>query len=483
MNLSSLSTKHPIFITCLVLLMIVFGYVSMTRLGIEQFPDITPPVVVVVTSYPGTGASEMETLVTKPLEDAISTIAGVKRVTSKSIEGVSQITAEFYMDQDIKVAEQHIRDKASATKVKFPRDVKDPLIYGFDLSDMPIVTIALRSDKEGGDLFNLADQIIKPRLQQLRDVGDVKLVGGRKNEVQVLLDRDKLKKRGFSAAFVAARLAESGANIPAGKINEGSEESVFRSRGEFHNTNDSENNVLSLFGNDNATHIYDVATVSKALEEEKNRVYVDGNKAILIEVYKQSKTNTVALAGRVIADLPNIEQVARTSDPSISMTVVRDSSHEINTNILDVKESIFIGIFLTVVVVFLFLGNVRSTIITGLALPNSLIGTFVLMYAFGLTINIITLLALSLVVGLLIDDAIVVRENIFRYLESGMNPEDAAKKGTDEVTLAVIATSLVVISVFGPIALTQGMIGRILANFGLVICFAMTISLFDALTM
>ncbi|HYX38704.1 MAG TPA: efflux RND transporter permease subunit [Oligoflexus sp.] len=482
MSLPDISVRRPIFISCIVIVMLVLGYVSMTRLSVELFPDVNPPVVSVLTIYPGTGPKEIETLVTKPIEDAVSTIAGVKRVTSKSMEGVSQIVAEFTMDQDIKRAEQRVRDKVSEAKVRFPDDVKEPVVQAFDFSDQAVVTISLMSKLPEAKLYDLATEIIKPRLQQIPDVGTVTVVGGRRREIQVLLDRDKLENRGFSATYVASRLAESGANIPVGKINAGSEENIFRSKGEFHSVASIGSTVISLYGNDNPTKVADVARVVDTLEEEKNRVYVDGERALMIEIYKQSKTNTVAIAKRVQKELPAIEELVKASDPQGKITLIRDGSREISLNIFDVQESIFLGIVLTIFVVYLFLGNFRSTLITGLAIPNSLLGSFILMQAFGLSINIVTLLALGLVVGLLIDDAIVVRENIFRYLEQGMDPKEAALKGTKEVALAVVATTLVVMSVFGPIALTQGLIGKILANFGLVICFAMAISLFDALT-
>ena len=235
------------------------------------------------------------------------------------------------------------------------------------------------------------------------------MLGGRKREIQVQLDRDKLKDRGLSAGYVASRLSESGANIPAGKVNEGQEESVFRSHGEFAQIKEIEATMLSLFGNENATRVRDVGKVVDTLEDEKNRVYVDGKSSMIIEVFKQSKTNTVAVAELVRKQLPKLQQELTAIDPSLKLTMIRDGSREISLNIFDVQESIFLGIILTIIVVYFFLGNFRSTLITGLALPNSLLGSFILMQAFGLSINIVTLLALSLVVGLLIDDAIVVR--------------------------------------------------------------------------
>ncbi len=233
MSLPDISVRRPIFISCIVIVMLVLGYVSMTRLSVELFPDVNPPVVSVATIYPGTGPKEIETLVTKPIEDAVSTIAGVKRVTSKSMEGVSQIVAEFTMDQDIKRAEQRVRDKVNEAKVRFPDDVKEPVVQAFDFSDQAVITIALSSQLPQAKLYDLANEVIKPRLQQIQDVGTVTVVGGRKREIQVLLDRQELKDRGFSAAYVASRLAESGANIPVGKINAGTEENISAAKVNF----------------------------------------------------------------------------------------------------------------------------------------------------------------------------------------------------------------------------------------------------------
>lgn len=482
MSLAQLSIKRPIFITCLVLLMLVVGWTCFKRLPVEKMPDTSFPTLTVTTRYQGAGPSEIETLITKPLEDEISTISGLKRVTSKSMEGVSQITAEFNFGADINLMSEKMRDKINTVKATLPTDAKDPTISLFDPSNMPILKLVVSADLPDSKLYDVAEYTIKPALEQVNNVGSVKLTGGRKREIQVVLDRAALKKRELSASGVAASLSASGENVPGGKVNKGGKEITYRSIGEFDSVKDISNTVISLYGNEVATRVSDIGKVYDTVQDETTRVFVDGKKSLFIQVYRQSGANTIGVADGVMKKLEALKPALEAMDGKPQIGVIQDSSTDIKDNITDVEETIFIGILLTIVVVYFFLANGRSTIITALALPNSLIGAFILMAVAGFSLNIISLLALSLAVGLLIDDAIVVRENIFRKMEHGESPEQAAVNGTKEVQLAVVATTLVVLSVFAPIALVSGMVGMIMKQFGLTICFAMLISLFDALT-
>lgn len=481
MNLAELSIKRPIFITCVVLLIVFVGGISLRSLPVDLFPDVTLPVVVVTTAYPGAGPKEIETLVTKPLEDQITTISGVKRLSSKSFEGVSQVVAEFRLEVDIKYAEQQVRDRVGLARAKIPREAKEPVIKRVDPADQPVITLAIQANLPPAELYDLADQVVKPRLEQVSDVGTVEIVGGRKREIHVYLDRKKLREREISASMVASRLASAGENIPSGKVDEGTKETSFRTLGEFKSLEEVGDTLVNLFGNDVPTRIRDIAVVEDTLEDESSRAFVNGKKSLFVNVYRQSGSNTLAVVKSVkdVAKGLNAELAGQ----SVRVVEVRDASKKIGDNVTDVQETILIGILLTILVVYFFLGSVRSTIITGLALPNSLLGAFVLMAVAGFSVNLVTLLSLSLAVGLLIDDAIVVRENIFRYLEKGHSPVEAARRGTREVTLAVIATTLVIIAMFGPVGFMKGIIGQFLKQFGLTICFAMAISLFDALTM
>jgi HAE1 family hydrophobic/amphiphilic exporter-1 len=482
MSLADVSVKRPIFISCIVLLMILVGWLSMNRLPVDMFPNITFPVVVVNTPYPGAGPSEIETLVSKPVEEELSTLGGVKRVSSINREGLSTVIAEFTLETDVKYAEQQIRDRVSATKRKLPPETKDSIIRRIDPAEQPIAILALKADLPDAKLYDLANEIIRPKFEQINQVGLVEVLGGRKREIQVQLDRAKLKSYEVPATLVAQRIAASGMNVPAGRVDEPAKQTVFRTLGEFKSVKDIESTIVNFIGNDVPVRVKDLGSVVDTLEDEKSVTLVNGRSALTLMIFRQSGANTIRVVDEVKKRLDSINAELKGTEGNPALSLANDGSKPIRANVADVKESIIIGIILTIIVVFFFLGNFRSTLITGLALPNSLIGAFVLMAAAGFSVNVMTLLALSLTVGLLIDDAIVVRENIFRHLEMGRSPVQAALDGTKEVSLAVIATTLTVIAVFGPIAFLKGVVGQFFKEFGLTVCFAMLISLFDALT-
>ncbi|HEX4924437.1 MAG TPA: efflux RND transporter permease subunit [Bdellovibrionales bacterium] len=482
MNLAELSVKRPAFITSIILLILVLGYMSMKRLGVDLFPNVTFPIVAVSFPYPGAGPVEMETQVSKIVEEEISTLSGVKTVRSINKEGVATIIAEFSLETDVKYAEQQIKDRMTSIKRKLPEDVDEPVIRRMDPADQPITMVTLTANLKKAELFDLAEEVVKPRLAQVNQVGLVEVIGGREREIRVELDRSKLKAYEVSASQVAAKIAATGMNVPAGKVSEASSETVFRTLGEYKSLKDIEQTAVNFVGNDVSVTVGELGRVVDDLKEEKSKVYFNGEETLQLMVFRQSGANTIAVAEGVKKAVAQMNKDFATMGSKPQLAVVRDSSKFINANVADVKESIFIGIALTILVVFLFLGNARSTLITGLALPNSLLGAFILMAVAGFTINVMSLLALSLAVGLLIDDAIVVRENIFRHQEMGKSPERAALEGTKEVTLAVIATTLTVVAVFGPIGFLDGVVGQFFKQFGLTIVFAMLISLFDAMT-
>ena len=482
MSPASLSLKRPIFITCLVLLMLVMGYLSLKKLPVDQFPNITFPIVMVHTPYPGAGPVEVETLVSKVLEDEMSTLPGIKTLRSINREGVSVVVAEFTLETDIKYAEQQIRDRVGSVKRKFPADIKEPIVQRLDPADQPVLIVALSADLPEAQRFDLADEIIRPKLEQISQVGLVEVVGGRKREIHVDLDQEKLKSFEVSATQVVHRIAAAGQNIPAGKVDENKVETVFRTIGEFRTLSDIESTIVNFVGNDVPVTVKDVGTVEDTLADKKSMAFINGTQGIFLMIFRQSGANTIAVTDAIKNRIEHINMELHQQKGAPQLKIVRDGSKIIRANVNDVKESILIGILLTIIVVYFFLASGRSTLITGLAIPNSLIGAFLLMAMAGFTINVMSLLALSLAVGLLIDDAIVVRENIFRHIELGKSPREAAIQGTQEVTLAVMATTLCVIAVFGPIGFLQGIVGQFFKEFGLTVCFAMVISLFDALT-
>ncbi len=482
-SFANLSINRPIFITCIVLVTMITGYISLKSLPVDLFPDVTFPIVTVTTPYPGAGPRETETLISKVYEEQFATISGVKSIRSVNQEGVSIVIAEFNFKTDIKYAEQQVRDKVSSARSKLPDDVKESVIRRVDPSDQPILTVALTADLNQAQLFDLADLTIKPKFEQVEQVGLVEIIGGRQREIRVDLDLEKMKYRQVSAIQVSDALGRAGSNIPSGKIDvSAKKETVFRTVGEFQSLKEMENTIVQFLGNDVPIVLSDVATVREGLQDEKNIAAVNGQRSLFIDVYRQTGANTVSVAENIIKQTDILNVLLGKNKGNAKLTIVRNGSKAIKDNIYDVQESIIIGIVLTILVVFFFLGSFRSTIITGLALPNSLLGAFILLAVAGYTINVMSLLALSLAVGLLIDDAIVVRENIFRHLEMGKDPRTAAIHGTNEVMLAVIATTLTVLAVFGPIAFISGVVGQFLKQFGMTVCFALIISLFDAIT-
>jgi HAE1 family hydrophobic/amphiphilic exporter-1 len=494
MNLATLSIKRPIFITSIVIIMMTLGIFAYRYIGVDMYPDVTEPGLMITTTYPGAAPEEIEALISKPLEDEMSSLAGLKRLTSQNYEGLSFIIAEFNMGTDIKYQVQRTVEIVSKVRSKLPDGVEDPRVEPFSTSSLPVMKLALSGDLPPAVLYDTAYDEIKPMIEQVDNVASVTLIGGTRREIQVELDRQLLNQYGVSALTVADQLKSTGMNMPVGKHESGNSETVFRTVGNFENLRQIENSVV-LFSGDVASgvSVKKLGAVRDGVEDEQEIAYIykgsaagsskgSTTRCILLDVYKQSSTNTVQVSDRLLKriDVVNQKLKGREGNPRISL--VYDNAKFIRLNLGDVKVTMLIGIILAIVVVYLFLGNIRSTIITGIAIPNSILGAFLLMYVSGFTINILTLLALSLTVGLLVDDAIVVRENIFRKLQSGLDAKRAAEEGTSQVMLAVIATSLTVIAVFLPIGFMKGTIGQYFKQFGLTVVFAMMVSLFDALT-
>lgn len=482
MDLAGLSIKRPVFITSVLSLMLIAGLILMSRLPVDLFPNVTFPVVTVSVPYSGAGPAEIETLIAKPLENEISTIAGLKRLSSINQEGVGTVVAEFTLETDIKYAEDQIRAAVTRARRKLPEDIDEPILRRIDPADQAILLVSLKAKMETKDLYDFASEVVKPKLEQVNQVGQVEIYGGRKREIQVQLDRNKLKAYEISATQVVQRIQASGENVPVGKSKDSNSELVYRTMGEFKKIDDINSVIVNFFGNDVPVTVAQVGKVVDGLVEEKSRVFVNGERSLIIAIYKQSGSNTLAVINGLQKKLTQINAEFEKQGIEAKLDVIRNGGTWIENNVYDVTETIIIGILLAVIVVFMFLGSGRSTFITAMALPNSMIGAFILIYVAGFTINLMTLLALTLAVGLLVDDAIVVRENIFRHLEMGKKPIQAALEGTGEVRLAVIATTFTVIAVFGPVGFLSGVVGQFFKEFGLTVCFAMLISLVDAMT-
>lgn len=481
MSPSLLSVRHPIFIMSITILLLILGFMSLKKLPIDLYPDISLPTVVVQTVYPGAGPQEIESEVTKVLEDEVSTISGVQKVSSQNMEGVSLLIVEFSLKTNLNFAEQEVRAKVSNTLRLLPQDIDAPVIRKVSPSDAPIMGISLKADLPDGELYDLAKEAIAPQFEQVYQVGQVDILGGRKREIHINLSREKLNNTDISATAVAEALRNGGRNIPVGKIESGPEQFTFRTVAQFQTLDEIGSSPLRLADVYHPITINSLGTIQDALQDEVSRSRLNGQKAINFSIFRQSGANSVQVADDVRAKVEKINADFKTKGLNAEMKVVSDLSRRIRDNVYDVYESIIFGVILTILVVYFFLGSMKSTLITGFALPNSLLGACIVMGIFGFSINIMSLLAMSLVVGLLVDDAIVVRENIFRKLEAGMSPKKAAVVGTNEVTLAVIATTLTILAVFGPIGNLEGIVGQFFKQFGLTICFAMIVSLFDGL--
>lgn len=482
MSIASVSIKRPIFMTSVMIAIMIAGWAAFKSMSVDLFPDVSIPVITVQTVYPGAGPAEIETLVSRPIEEKISTIAGIKRLTSRNFEGMSLVIVEFESSVDAKYAEQQVRDKINIAKADLPDGTEDSVITKFDPSDTPILFVTLTADLPDAELFDLADEVVKPRFEQVKNVGSIDLFGGREREIHVVLDREKLRQREISVTQVASQVAVSGENIPSGKVSRGAHELVFRGLGEFSSVREIEDTLVNLWGNEVPTRVADVGTVLDTLKDETTRGFSKGRKVILLKVFRQSGSNTLEVVDAVKKQIGVITEQIKEMKGNPQLDVVVDTSTKIRDNVYDVYETIIIGIVLTVLTVLFFLGSLKTTLITALSLPISLIGTFVVLKLAGFTINLVTLLALTLAVGLLIDDAIVVIENIYRRMELGEKSIEASDKGAGEIQMAVFAITLVVMAVFVPVAMMSGTIGQFLKSFGLTVAFAMAISYFVAMT-
>ena len=482
MNITELSIKRPAFITSIMITLVAVGWISFKNLSVDLYPDIDIPVIFISTTYKGASPAEIESLVSKPLEDNIATVSGIKRLSSRNMKDVSQIIITLFQDTDIKDAEQQIRDKINQTRPLLPDDIKEPIIRRIDPADQPVVTFSLSADLSEAELFDLADNYIRPRIEQSTNVGMVEIDGARKREIHILLDQDLLREREISLSQVNSQLALSGENVSIGKTNEGSREQIFRSASEFNKVSQISNTIVNFYSNEVSTHVSDLGEVVDTLEDETSRAFLNGKRSLLISVYRQSDSNIISVVDGVKKQIKKMEGDFETMKGSPSMMAVKDASKYIRNNVKDIYETIIIAIILTILTVFVFLANSRATLITAVALPISLIGSFILIYLAGFSINVISLLALSLAIGLLVDDAIVVVENIYRKIEQGIPPKEASIAASKEILMAVVAISAVVISVFTPLSFMGGVVGQYLKQFGLTISFAMVISLFVAIS-
>ncbi len=480
-GLSGVAIRRPVFTTMVMLGLVVLGIFSFRGLSIDQFPDIDIPVVVVQTVWPGASPETMEREVTRRLEEAFNPVQGVDKITSVSLEGVSQILIEFELEREGEQAAQDIRAKIDAVRRQLPVDMEPPVVQTFDPAAQPILSMALSSDRLSPPaLTRLADEEIRRRLEAVSGVGQVQISGGLAREVRVFLRPDAMQALGVSANELMGALGQQNLEVPAGRLERGAREQLVRVTGRITEPRQFAD-VIVANRNDQPVRLGQVARVEDATEEERSLAFVNGERAVALDILKVSGANTVAVAEAVKEAIA--EDITPLLPQGVQLRIVRDNSEEIRRMVDDVIFELILGALLTVLVVMLFLNDWKATAITSLALPVSVISSFLLMDAMGFTLNMLTLMGLSLSIGILIDDAIVVIENIVRHRELGENHFDAAKWGTREIFLAVLATTLSIVAVFVPVAFMGGIIGRFFFQFGMTVAFAVLVSLFVSFTL
>ncbi len=473
--LAAVSVKRPTFAAVLMLLITVLGLTSYKSLGVDEFPNVDIPIVIVTTRLEGAAPEEVEREITDKIEGAVNTIGGVEELRSTSSEGVSMVIVQFTLDRDVDVAAQDVRGKIDQILFDLPKGIDAPTVTKVDPGAVPILLVALRSDGlPVREVTEIADKVVRRRIESVDGVGQVVLVGGRRRQISVWLNPLALRAANLTPAAVHAALATQNASAPGGSVEAGPESVPVRIEGLAADV-DAIRKIVVAETAGRPIRVEDVARVEDGAEEEKSFAQVDREQTVVLSIQKQSGKNTVAV---VDALKERVAEIQAELPAGVRLEVLRDNSAMIRTGLDSVTEHLIVGAILAALVVLLFLGNARSTIIAALAIPISIIGTFAVMKLAGFTLNFLTLLALALAVGIVIDDAIVVLENITRYIEEKRaKPFAAAVLATREIGLAVLATTLSLVAVFVPVAFAAGMIGRFLGSFGLTMAFAIMVSM------
>ena len=485
MWLTRVSINNPVFAAMIMLALMVIGLLATFRMKVEEFPNIEFPFVVVNTVYSGASPEVIETDITKKIEDQVNTIAGVKEVTSVTQQGLSQVIVQFDLNIPSDVAAQNVRDKLALVTPTFRDEVTTPIVAQYNPADAPVVSVTFRSDKMSlRELSTYLDNTVKKQLQTVTGVGRVDILGGRQRQIRVLLNPTQMNAYKVSVNQISNALRSENVELPVGTINNQNQEMVIQVNGLVKTPN--EFNQIIVAQNRSSTgaivpvYLSQVAQVVDGQAEAESASLQNGQPAVAMDIIKMSDANVIDVVDKTQQRLAEIQA---TLPPGVTMTVVADSSKSIRGSLNNVVRTLIEGAILAVFIVWLFLGSWRSTIITGLTLPISLLGTLAAIWTFGFSINMMTLLALALCIGLLIDDAIVVRENIVRHVGMGKHHRQAALDGTQEIGLAVLATTLVIVAVFLPVAFMGGIIGRFFYQFGVTVSTAVLLSLFVSFTL
>jgi len=478
MNLSSLSVRRPVTILMVTFIVILLGAVSLTRLPIDLLPKIEVPVAIVSTSYSGVGPEEIEKLITKPIEEAIATVGNIETISSISREGNSIVIAQFNFGADMDFASLEMREKVDLVKGFLPDDATEPMVMKIDPNAMPIIQLSLSSNNDLAKLQSIAEDKIKPRLERLDGVASVDVSGGYENQVLVRVNQDRLDGYGLSLSQLAQVIGAENLNLPGGQVNKGKQELTIRTLGEFQTIEDIKNLPITL-PTGGVIRLMDIAEVDLTNKEISTISRTNGETSINISVQKQSGTNTVSVANTVNSEIEKLKAEL----PSIKIETVLDQSEYIKLSISNVVKNAVVGALLAIGILYLFLRNLRTTFIIGTSIPVSIIATFILLYFSDITLNLMTLGGLALGVGMLVDNAIVVLENIYRFRQEGYSRIEAAKKGASEVSMAVTASTLTTVAVFLPIVYVEGLTSTIFKELAMTVTLSLAASLLVSLTL
>ncbi|MCL2447584.1 MAG: efflux RND transporter permease subunit [Polyangiaceae bacterium] len=479
--LAALCVRRPIFASVLILILCVIGIAGYLQLGVDRFPNVDFPYVVVTTTQAGASPQDVETEITDKVEEAVNTISGIDELRSITTEGSSSVIVSFVLDKDVNVAAQEVRDRVSAILTNLPKDADQPVIQKLDPDAAPIMYIALRAEGHSiREASELADKKLRRRLESIDGIGEVQLIGARKRQVNVELDPVRLRGAGVTVVDVQRAIAAQNLTVPGGRLDTGPGELTVRIHGRVSDPSQLGDVVLRQEAG-HSIRVRDVGEVQDSEEEAESAALLDGVPTVVLALRKQSGSNTVQVADLARERLDDLRKLL---PAGYKLELIRDESGVIRTSVDAVKEHLVIGALLAAVVVFFFLGNLRSTIIAAIAIPTSIVGTFAAMWWANYTLNTITLLALALAVGIVIDDAIVVLENIFRHIEEKHEPPmRAAVMATQEIGLAVMATTLSLVAVFLPVAFMGGIPGRFLRSFGMTMAFSIVVSMLVSFTL
>ena len=479
MFLTNLSLKRPVLATVSIIALVVLGFYSYFQLDINDWPEVEFPYVTVAIVQPGASPEQMESRVAVKVEEAIGQIAGVKHINAQVQENAALIWAEFTLETEGQTAAQNVRDKLSSIRHELPQDIEEPVISSFDPTSAPIMSLAVTGERSLQETSKMVDDIIKQRLETVNGVGMVEVVGAEQREIQIDMDLDKLSAYYISPAEVNAALQMENLEVPAGDVEGENRKTAVRASGEVKHWEDFKDLPVAV-RDGNIIKIGDIAAVKDGIKNPDNRAFFQGEPAIGLNIIKQSGNNTVRIADELNAAIADLNQQL---PADVKINVVRDNSLRVRASVNNVLVTLLEGTILAILTIFLFLRSWRSTLIGAVAIPTSIITTFLMIKTMNFSLNTMSLIALSLSIGLLIDDAVVVIENIIRHMHAGKSPLQAAREATAEIGLAVMATTFTVVAVFMPVALMTGLAGQFLKQFGLTVVFSLLISLLVAFTL